>query len=275
MIKTTFQKRKDLVNAIAEFTGTQSRYLGPPSFAYEAGGFVIDRNGCIENETPALVQFLAEQGFTEHTPIIEEAMQENPDDQIRESSAAAGQADEGTAINSGTTHKMHFKNPTAREAVNLMNILYSRQYLINSSMGTEVIRIPQSSIERIQLIPFDKHSFDEIKGVEIEGDDLVFIIPELEKGSAYEILLSRIMERSKNCKRCRADLREVENEKYYMRSWIIRLGLGGSSNSEIRRELMRGLKGNPSFRTAAGLDASKAKQKAKRSQLKNTEKMCN
>ena len=40
-----------------------------------------------------------------------------------------------------------------------------------------------------------------------------------------------------------------ENEKYYMRIWLLRLGFGGAEGKEIRDLLMKKLKGNSAFRT--------------------------
>ena len=57
-IKTTARNRKDVVNAIREFTGEDSVYLGPPTFAYQVGNFMIDRDGTVTVEEEA-------QGLTE------------------------------------------------------------------------------------------------------------------------------------------------------------------------------------------------------------------
>lgn len=40
-----------------------------------------------------------------------------------------------------------------------------------------------------------------------------------------------------------------ENEKYYMRIWLLRLGFGGAEGKEVRDLLMKNLKGNSAFRT--------------------------
>ena len=43
----TGAERKKLVNAISDFTGEDAKYCGAPSFAYDVGGFHIDRNGVV------------------------------------------------------------------------------------------------------------------------------------------------------------------------------------------------------------------------------------
>ena len=59
-IKTTARNRKDVVNAVREFTGEDSVYLGPPTFAYQVGNFMIDRDGTVtvEEEAQGLTEFL-------------------------------------------------------------------------------------------------------------------------------------------------------------------------------------------------------------------------
>ena len=44
--------RKKLVAAIEEATGVKLKYQGPPSFAFAAGDFTVERDGtlCVENE---------------------------------------------------------------------------------------------------------------------------------------------------------------------------------------------------------------------------------
>ena len=46
----TGPKRKALVEAISQVLNVSSKYLGAPTFAYEVGGYKIDRNGVLEGE---------------------------------------------------------------------------------------------------------------------------------------------------------------------------------------------------------------------------------
>ena len=66
----TGDERKRLVKSIAELTGSEPRYLGAPSFAYEAGGFTIGKDGTVSFDNAEdcdLVQRvmdgLSERGF--------------------------------------------------------------------------------------------------------------------------------------------------------------------------------------------------------------------
>ena len=42
-----------------------------------------------------------------------------------------------------------------------------------------------------------------------------------------------------------------ENEKYYMRIWLLRLGFGGAEGKTVRNLLLKNLKGHSAFRTEA------------------------
>lgn len=58
-------RRKELVVAVGGFTGTEPEYKAAPSFAYEIGDYMVDKNGTLTGQdNPALIAALAEQGFT-------------------------------------------------------------------------------------------------------------------------------------------------------------------------------------------------------------------
>ena len=70
--------RKSLVDAIANITGAEAKYLGAPSFAYQVDYFTIDRNGTItfddradSEEIESLIERLASMGF-EAEPVERE-----------------------------------------------------------------------------------------------------------------------------------------------------------------------------------------------------------
>lgn len=57
-------RRKELVTAVGDLTGAEPEYKAAPSFAYEIGGYIVDKNGTLAGEhNPALVAALAERGF--------------------------------------------------------------------------------------------------------------------------------------------------------------------------------------------------------------------
>ena len=66
-IETICENRKELVKAMAEILGEPSKYLGPPSFGYQIGGAIVDRDGNIETEDGEMLQKeLQRRGFIEN-----------------------------------------------------------------------------------------------------------------------------------------------------------------------------------------------------------------
>ena len=57
-------RRKQLVVAVSEFTNIEPEYKAAPSFAYEIGDYMVDKEGTLTGpENPALIESLKEQGF--------------------------------------------------------------------------------------------------------------------------------------------------------------------------------------------------------------------
>ena len=66
----TGARRKELVNAVSEITENPAVYKGAPTFAYEIGGFTVDKDGTLsfDNMTDSnlpekLLEKLIERGF--------------------------------------------------------------------------------------------------------------------------------------------------------------------------------------------------------------------
>lgn len=70
IMKVLFQisklERKVLAQKIAELTGETVRYCGAPTFAYQIGGYRLDKNAVLENADgidSALLQALTSMGY--------------------------------------------------------------------------------------------------------------------------------------------------------------------------------------------------------------------
>ncbi|MDL2218033.1 hypothetical protein LJC27_05185 [Christensenellaceae bacterium OttesenSCG-928-M15] len=58
-------RRKELVVAVSDFIGAEPEYKAAPSFAYEIGGYMVDKQGTLTGAAnQPLLAALAEQGFT-------------------------------------------------------------------------------------------------------------------------------------------------------------------------------------------------------------------
>ena len=68
---TTAPDRRTLVKAIAEHTGMEPNYAGPPTFNYTVGTIMVDREGYVDvpDEQAADVKaFLISKGWMEPEP---------------------------------------------------------------------------------------------------------------------------------------------------------------------------------------------------------------
>lgn len=72
---TTAPDRRTLVKAIAEHTGMEPSYIGPPTFNYTVGTITIDREGYIDvpdEQAADLKAFLIAKGWMEPEPEPEQ-----------------------------------------------------------------------------------------------------------------------------------------------------------------------------------------------------------
>lgn len=255
MLKTTFKNREDLVKAVSKFSGENAKYIGAPTFAYRVGAYIIGKDGSITSdfEMDSLKNFLIEKGFiqqkTEQEPQLlvenEQNQQENVDS--IEFSIPIGDA-----------------NKTA--VINFVNMLYSKQYLINRSLQMAVLSIHESFLKELESKELSEITNDEYSGFRIEKDCLVFNYPNIEGGEmlkAYMTLMCMAFSKAKESTRVQAKLTHPENEKYYMRCWLIRLGLGGKGGAETRKAWLKNLKGHTAFRTEEDIEKAKEKYRQK------------
>ena len=87
----------------------------------------------------------------------------------------------------------------------------------------------------------------------VSEDKIVFPwfrrIPSPEEVKAYTFFISATAAMAKTLKHARAVEREVDNEKYAFRCFLLRLGFIGEEYKEIRRQLLKNLSGNSAFKS--------------------------
>ena len=236
-IETNAANRKDVVKAVSGILGQPSKYMGVPTCSYQIGNCTIDRSGAVETEdekTAELVRAgLLEQGLIE-TPHTE--------------------ADE-------TTVSIPVEGMSAEGLKNLVFLTRSKQYLINRAFAEEVFRIPAELVEALGsaeipdaetfLQTFQSHA-EGCRGIGFQDGKITFTLPTAgDPGmiKAFTHLTAAMVRQAKEQKRISPKETIEENEKYYMRIWLLRLGFGGAEGKEIRDLLMKKLKGNSAFRT--------------------------
>lgn len=216
--------RKPLVKAISEFTGEKSRYLYTPTYAYRIGKYTVNKHGSVlcddetdRKELKALVKFLAEKGFT---PKQELSFEEEPEaeEELLETEEA----------------------PTAEETVlevafplervnlgNLENLLEAKGALIQKALG-----ISDTDIETDE----EKVSFPWFKAEDAP-------LPE-----TFLKFLTALCQMSLTQKRVSSKAKNVENEKYAFRCFLLRLGFIGKEYKEDRKLLLKNFTGSSAFK---------------------------
>ena len=183
---------------------------------------------------------------------------------------------------------------------NLVFMLHAQQYLLNRAAGHENIHVPDRLVEDLKEEPgTDQTSFFAIyqnyrkesrgsgrtdkavprhadrlhrkegRGFWIAADTVTFCIAatgNAVKNRALIELAAFMVSAAKKAKRVQADTRKPENEKYYLRMWLLRIGMGTKASHESRMALLKGLKGWSAFRTEEEAKAHARKQKERRHQ---------
>ena len=236
-IETNAANRKDVVKAVSGILGEPSKYLGVPTCAYEVGNCTIDRSGAVETEDEKTAE-LVTAGLTEQGLI------ETPSTEIE-----------------GTTVSLPVEGMTAEGLKNLIFLTHSKQYLINRAFAEEVFQIPTELAETLGsteildaetfLQTFQSHA-EGCRGIGFQDGKITFTLPTADDPDmikAFTHLTAAMVQQAKEQKRISPKETIEENEKYYMRIWLLRLGFGGKEGKEVRDLLMKKLKGHSAFRT--------------------------
>jgi hypothetical protein len=161
---------------------------------------------------------------------------------------------------------------------NLVFMLHAQQYLLNRAAGHENIHVPDRLIEDLKDEPVtDRTSFfavyqnysKEGRGFLITADTVTFFFAVTDnavKNRALIELAAFMVSAAKKAKRINPSTRRPENEKYYLRMWLLRIGMGTKASHESRMALLKGLNGWSAFRTEAEAHAHAERQKERRNQ---------
>ena len=213
--------RKQLVAAIAQHTGEKPKYLGAPGFAYQVGGFTISVDGKVTIEdnsiAAALIRFLREKGFQADDPLADCIEDDTAEEQT-----------EGEEI-TGVCISMPRSLFTDSNLENLKAIVAAKGNLIKKALGTDELPIEVTDT---------KVSFPWFVG-----------IPTPEELKAYDTFICKLCEMARNQKRVSAKEKEVDNEKYAFRCFLLRLGFIGAEFKTERKILLHNLAGSSAFRS--------------------------
>jgi hypothetical protein len=82
---------------------------------------------------------------------------------------------------------------------------------------------------------------------------------EPERNMLYAMLTARILKAAKEATRVFPERQEPENEKYFARAWLLRIGYNGADSKAERNLLLKHLKGHSAFPNDEAAEKHKAK----------------
>lgn len=228
-------RRKELVKVISEVTGARAEYKFMPTCSYEIDIFTVTKDGTLvfddrsdSEMVEKVLECLAQAGFeSEQSAVSAEEMA----DAAQETEATANSAETETAPQGetvGLTVAVPRDSLSDAAIENLQKIVDSKAALIKKALGTDALPIKVDD-EKVTFPWF----------TEMEGD----------AATAYTHLVSALCEMSRNAKRVTATEKEVDNEKYAFRCFLLRLGFIGAEYKTERKILLRNLSGSSAFKS--------------------------
>ena len=235
----TGAERKALVKAISEITGAEAVYKFMPTCAYEIDYFTVTKDGALEFDARAdseeienLLDQLAQKGF-------EGTAAETPD------TAAESEAEEVSAESEISEHKptkgeqcesidLTITLPLESVAVgNLSKLLDAKGGLIKKALGVDELGFEINEESKTICFPW----FGEVS---------------IDEAMAYTHFVTALCKMTKDAKRVTAKEKNIDNEKYAFRCFLLRLGFIGTEYKAERKILLRNLSGSSAFK--AGRD---------------------
>ena len=285
----TGTKRKSLVEAISQELNAPAQYLGAPTFAFEVGGYHIDKNGTVEgadnldledalhrqgldaeyrqyDEPDSYESGVGNMGALDEYPDIDQhhpgqyakpdapitdAMQRQLDeapsfeelqleereelgfgrqrrDYRGEDGMRASDVPDCTASN-GLIIEMPVEGFTEKALENLDRLIASKTSLIKKAIGTDALAVERTETTlRFPWFPFGA-----------SGEEV----------NSYTLFISALCTAAKEQKRVTAKEKDVENEKFAFRVFLIRLGFVGDDYKKARKVLLKNLSGNSAFKS--------------------------
>lgn len=221
------KNRKDLVKAISDFTGKKAKYLRLPTYAYQIGDFNVDKEGNLNfedemdsEEVQSLIAYLEKRGFTGEVEAKENptvAPEAEPEGEIPQEKRETPQGE--------TTRFVVALPEELVNLANLQNLLQAKGTLIKKALGVDNLEVKEED---------GKIVFPWFDGEEVPKPYVEFIVA--------------ICQMSRNQKRISAKAKEVTNEKYAFRCFLLRLGFIGPEFKETRKELLKNLSGSSAFK---------------------------
>ena len=216
-------------------------------------------------------------------PEHEEASEHTEDDAPAEEGAPTEDGDTAETADGSVDMGMNFPIPIGQHSGttlrNLVNLIYSRGALVSKATGghfsadeelVEALKDDTCTYTKANFLAmlsdYEAQHGEALHGLKITEDEVIFTgfgrAADMDTLTAYGQLAVLMNDQALTQKRIQAKHVNDANEKYAMRIWLIRIGMGGAEFKKTRAILMKPLGGHTAFRTPE--EAQKAKEKAQR-----------
>ena len=234
--------RKPFVKALEKITGAKAVYMKTPTYAYTVDYFTVTREGNLtfddmadSEEIEQVLEKLDQLGFHSEGAEYDEPQPEiDCEEPLEDCPPAYRVPEESEQIESvGLTVAMPLDQVLAG---NLTNLLDAKGSLIKKALGIREIPI---------IIDEEKISFPWFS----DGLDADTV-------KAYTNFIAALCKMSKDQKRISSTEKEVENEKYAFRCFLLRLGFVGAEYKTDRKILLKNLNGSSAFKSGVKKEAA-------------------
>ena len=218
----TKESRKAMVEAISKELEIKAKYLGVPSCAYQVGDYHIEKDGTLifENEN------IEESSKIIDACVMATGVTPFEWEQNTEPEETAEIAEPAEGESTGLTVSI----PLDKVMVgNLTRLLEVKGQLIKKALGISELPI-EIGEDAISFPWFSK-------------------LPDADTARAYTNFIAALCKMSKEQKRITASEKEVENEKYAFRCFLLRLGFIGAEYKTDRKILLQNLSGSSAFKS--------------------------
>ena len=204
----TKEQKRQMLSIVAQVTGEQSVYLGPPHFTYKIGPYMVDKTGTL----------ITDYASDEQTEIILKEL---------EKVGIIGERDEKAESQSLCIG--YPRSKMSKEGIErLEHTLKAKGSLIKKALGIKSVEI---------IVNDEQIGFPWFEGMSSS-----------EHMKVYEGFICALCKYAEKANRASAEEKEVENEKYTFRCFLLRLGYKGDDTRFARKVLLQNLTGDGSFK---------------------------
>ena len=241
----TGERRKEMVAIIGQTLGEKPVYMRVPTYAYRIGEVEVTKEGTIVcGDLPKVrlmkvIESLVKAGSRADNGRVKEELeqveeeteqsQEEPESPAEAQDAAKEPAPEEEAEDC-LTISLPRRRFTGEALENLQKLLTSKGTIIRKALGIEALPL-EADDEKISFPWFTS---------DLDAEEI----------KAYTLFIQKLGEMARNQKRITAKEREIVNEKYEFRCFLLRLGLIGSEYKAARKILLSRLSGSAAFRNS-------------------------